>query len=126
MGLLDLFSRAPRKNPTHINDDNFVELVKKSKIPVIVDAWSPRCAPCKQLEPVMVSLATRYDGRVLICEMNTHGAPRAATELKIAATPTVVYFKNGKPVEKVVGFRGSLYHEEAIEELFGIPKKPAS
>lgn len=120
MGLLGKLFGGSKKMPTHVNDKNFEEEVLKSDLPVILDVWSPGCAPCKRLEEIMVSLATKYDGKVKVCEMGSHAAPRASMRLTIAATPTVVYFKGGKEVERVAGFRGSLYHQELVEEAFGI------
>ncbi len=112
----------PKRNPIHVDDKSFEREVLQSALPVILDVWSAGCAPCKKLEEVMVALATDYDGRIKVCEMGSHMAPRAATKLRIAATPTVVYFKSGREVERVAGFRGSLYHREAIMEVFGIEK----
>jgi len=124
MGLLSkIFGSSPSKTPVHIDDSNFEDEVLRSGIPVIIDIWGPSCRPCKQLEPIIQSLAGTYDGRVKVCEMGTHFAPRATASLRVTGTPTVVYFKKGKEKERVVGVRGSLYHEEAIEEIFGIPKK---
>ncbi len=121
-----LLGLTPEKDPMHIEDDNFQREVMRSKMPVILDIWGPNCQPCKQLEPVIRSLAATYDGRVKVCEMNTHLGPRAASTLRVKGTPTVVYFKNGREVERVVGMRGSLYHEETVADVFGIPKDAES
>ena len=127
MGWLgNLFGKKERKLPEHVEDANFEELVLASDLPVILDVWSPGCPPCQQLEPVMVSLATDYAGRVRVCEMNATGARRAASSLGVRGTPTVLYFQGGKLLERVVGFRGSLYHQQTIEDLFGVPLKPES
>lgn len=122
MGLLSAIF-GEKKMPTHLTDENFQKEVIDSDVPVIVDVWSAGCQPCKRLEEVMVSLASTYSGRVKVCEMNAAGAPKASMEFKIASTPTVLYFNSGELKERVVGFRSSLYHQEAIEELFSIPKK---
>ena len=119
-----LLGVTPEKAPVHVEDATFQELVIRSKLPVILDVWGPNCAPCKQLEPVLRSLGATYDGRVTVCEMNARLAPRACAQLRIKSTPTVVYFRRGREVERIVGMRGSLYHEEAIAEVFGIPKTP--
>lgn len=123
--LAKLFGGAAKVMPTTVDDASFEREVLRSELPVLIDAWSPGCAPCKQLEPVLVSLATTYEGRVKVCEFNTAASPRVAMGLAIRGTPTVVYVEGGKEKERVVGFRGSLYHEQTIEEVFGIPKKPA-
>ncbi|HJK90927.1 MAG TPA: thioredoxin domain-containing protein [Polyangiaceae bacterium LLY-WYZ-15_(1-7)] len=119
MGLLGkLF--AKKKMPVHLDDASFTEEVLQSDLPVIVDVWSPGCAPCKKLEEIMVGLATEYDGRVKVCELGTHIAPQTAAKLRISATPTVLYFQKGREKDRVMGFRGSLYHQQAIEELFEV------
>jgi len=121
-----LLGLTPEQNPVHIEDANFQEEVMRSKTPVILDIWGPNCRPCKQLEPVIKSLAATYDGRVKVCEMNTHLGPRAATNLRVKGTPTVLYFKNGRELERVVGMHSSLYHEETVAEVFGIAKDAKS
>lgn len=106
--------------PIHVDDANFAQEVLKSPIPVILDVWSPGCAPCKRLEEVMVGLATDFDGQIKVCELNSRGAPQTALKLRIAATPTVVYFQGGREKERVAGFRGSLYHRQTIAEVFKV------
>lgn len=118
MGLLDFFKA--KKMPVHVDDTNFQREVLESALPVVLDVWSPNCGPCKKLEEVMVALATRYDGKVKVCEMGSHMAPRAAMRLRVSATPTVIYFASGREKERVMGFRGSLYHRETIAEVFKI------
>lgn len=119
--LLGLEDDRPR--PVHLDDESFRQEVFESDLPVIVDVWSSTCAPCKRLEPIIMDLTRSYDGRVKVCEANPEHAPRSLGQLQIRGTPTVLFFDGGKEVERVVGFRGSLYFEEAIEELFGVPRK---
>lgn len=120
MGLLDAIFGGKKVPPVHLTDANFDAEVTKSDVPVIIDCWSPGCVPCKQMEDIIFQLAKDYEGEVKVAELNTHGAVKSASRLRISATPTVLYFKDGKMVERVVGVRGSLYHRQTIEELFGI------
>jgi thioredoxin 1 len=120
--LKKLFTATPTKQPVHVTDKNYLQEVTNSAIPVLLDVWGSRCAPCKQLEPVMMELAGVYEGQIKVCEMNAENAPRSATRLKVQSTPTVLYFRGGKVVERVSGFRSSLYHHEAIEELFQVAR----
>jgi thioredoxin 1 len=108
--------------PHSVNDDNFGREVLQSDLPVVLDVWSATCAPCKKLEPVILHLTQTYAGRVKVCEMGIENGMRSAAQLGVRGTPTVVYLRGGKAIESVVGFRSSLYHEQTIEELFGIPK----
>ncbi|MCA9536436.1 MAG: thioredoxin [Myxococcales bacterium] len=124
MGLLSFLRGAPKQPPLSLTDANFEAEVAKSDLPVIIDIWSMGCAPCKHLEPVFMELAGTYAGRVKVCELGTHSAPRATSQLQVRGTPTVAFVRGGKVLETVVGVRSSLYYAEAIEELFGVPKKP--
>jgi thioredoxin-like negative regulator of GroEL len=124
MGLLEkLLGGAKKVPPVHLDDQSFDAEVARAELPVLIDVWGARCAPCKQLEPVILELAGRYDGRVKVCEINAESAPRTMQRLRIQSTPTVLYFKAGKELDRVTGFRSSLYHQQAIEELFGIAPK---
>ncbi len=115
-----LIGLVPKKQPLHLDDSNFEAEVLKAKDPVLVDVWGARCAPCKRLEPIMMELTALYEGRVKVCEISAETAPRTMARLQIQSTPTVLYFKNGKELERVSGFRGSLYHQQSVQELFGI------
>jgi thioredoxin 1 len=117
MGILSkLFGpKAPTVLPVHVDDSNFNSEVRQSSIPVLLDVWSPLCAPCRQLEPVIIRLATRYQGQVKVAEINASTAPRTMKKLFVSATPTVIYFKKGQELERVEGFRGELYHRDFID-----------
>lgn len=112
--------KEPEIWPVHVDDANFEAEVIRSENPVMLDVWGPGCMPCKKLEPVVVSMARRFQGRVKVAEINASEAPRTMERLGVMGTPTVVYFKEGREVERVVGFRGELYHQEVIEtDLLG-------
>lgn len=117
MGLLSsLFGpRQPEVWPTHITDENFEAEVWRSEVPVLLDVWGPDCAPCKQLEPIILRLARQYAGRLKVCEVNAAAAPRTMRRLGVRGTPTVIYYRGRTEVTRVVGFRGTLYHQEIIE-----------
>ena len=117
MGWLSkLFGGTPKKQPVHVNDGNFKEEVLESTLPVVLDVWGPNCGPCQQLEPIIMALAARYDGKVKVAELSAADSPNAARHLRVQGTPTVVYFRNGREVERTVGFRGELWHREIIEQ----------
>lgn len=112
-----LLGLEPGVLPLHVDDDNFEREIVKSDLPVLLDVWSPGCMPCKQLEPIVVSLTERYQGKVKVAELNVASAPKAARKLGVRGTPTVVYFKGGREIERVVGLRGELYHQQTIDEI---------
>jgi thioredoxin 1 len=114
--------RAPRVLPTHVDDASFVREVLRSDVPVVVDFWSPGCAPCRMLEPVVTDLATDYAGRLKVVEVNAAEAGRTAARFGVMGTPTVVFFRGGREVERVVGFVGSRYLREIVDaELLSQP-----
>jgi len=115
-----LLGLGPQVLPLHIDDSNFEAEVLRADVPVMLDVWGPSCAPCKQLEPIVISLTKKYQGKVKVAELNAAAAPRAAQRLGVRGTPTVLFFRKGKEVERVVGFRGEAYHDEIIQtELLG-------
>jgi thioredoxin 1 len=121
MGLLEkLFGITAKKPPFSVNDTNFEAEVLGSALPVLLDVWGPSCGPCKQLEPVIMDLCAFYDGRVKVCELSAQASPRVTALLKVSATPTVLYFLRGEELERIHGFRSSLFHKQTIQDHFGI------
>ena len=107
-----------------LTDDNFRKEVLESPVPVLVDAWSQGCGPCKLLEPVVMQLSRDYQGRLKVAEFDVATAPKIAARLGVSGTPTVVYFSKGREVERVVGYRAGHYHRELIDqELLPTPAK---
>lgn len=127
MGLLSaLFGPAkPKVQPTHVDDANFHAEVLRSELPVVVDVWSPGCGPCRMLEPVIMDLAGEYQGRVKVTELNAAEAGRTAARHGVMGTPTLLFFKKGREVERVVGFVGKQYLREVVDValLGGAPVK---
>ena len=123
MGLLSkLFGpSAPKVQPVHVDDENFIEEVARSALPVVLDVWSPGCGPCQMLEPIVMDLAGAYQGRVKVAEMNAAEAMEYTARLGVMGTPTVVFLKKGREVHRVVGFVGSRYLREVVDaELLGV------
>lgn len=108
---------TPKVQPVSLTDANFDEEVRRHRGLVLVDIWSDGCPPCAQLEPIIMRLADEYAGRVKVAEMRANGAPRTVGQLGVRGTPTVIWFRDGKEVERVVGFRGGLYHRQTLDEL---------
>jgi thioredoxin len=121
-----LAPKAPKVQPVRIDDENFVDEVLRSDQPVMLDVWSPGCGPCAMLEPIVMDLAAAYAGRVKVAEMNAAEAMEYTARFGVMGTPTVLFFKKGREVERVTGFVGSRYLRQVIDEdLLGGPK-PAS
>ena len=90
-------------NHIEITDANFRNEVLESEVPVVVDFWAPWCGPCRMLGPIIEELADEFKGKVKVGKLNTDENPEAASALNIAAIPTVLFFKKGKPVDRSVG-----------------------
>ena len=86
-----------------ITDSNFDEVVLKSDKPVLVDFWAEWCGPCRMVGPVVEELAKEYDGKAVIGKLNVDNNPRIATEYGIMSIPALLFFKDGKVVDKQVG-----------------------
>ena len=106
---------TPKAMPVHVDDDNFVAEVRRSELPVVLDVWSPGCGPCKNMEPIVMSLAGRYQGRVKVAELNAAASQATAARLGVSGTPTVLFFKGHHEVDRVVGFVGERYLADVVD-----------
>ena len=86
-----------------ITDSNFEEVVLKSGKPVLVDFWAEWCGPCRMVGPVVEELAKEYDGKAVIGKVNVDFNPKIATDFGIMSIPALLFFKDGKLVDKQVG-----------------------
>jgi thioredoxin 1 len=100
-----------------VSDETFDEKVLKAKTPVLVDFWAPWCAPCMGVAPILDDLAEEYKGRIGIVRLNVDEAPQSATMYGISAIPTLLLFKEGKPVGQIVGFRPKAELKKALDEI---------
>jgi len=89
--------------PFEVADGTFDQEVVQSSVPVLVDFWAPWCGPCRMVAPIVEELAQEYDGRALFTKVNVDDSPGVAVKYGIRSIPTVLFFKEGKPVDQVVG-----------------------
>lgn len=100
-----------------ITDANFETEVLNSDIPVMVDFWAPWCGPCRALAPVIDQVAEEYTGKVKVVKLNTDENPESAVKFRITSIPNLIIFKQGKPVDQLIGAVGKEKIAEAFAKL---------
>jgi thioredoxin 1 len=105
--------------PVPVTDADFPEKVLQSDTPVVVDFWAPWCGPCRAIAPILDKLAGEYDGRLTIAKVNTDEEIQHASQLGIQGIPTLIIFKGGKEVARMVGSRPEAQYREAFEKVLG-------
>ena len=103
-------------NPTPVEDSTFESKVIKSTIPVLVDFWASWCRPCLMVAPIIDELAGEYDGRVEFLKLDTDHNPQTRSKYNVMSIPTIMLFKNGKPISHMVGFRSKADLKNTIED----------
>ena len=86
-----------------VSDQNFDNEVIKSTLPVLVDLWAPWCSPCRMVAPVIEKLAEKYNGKVKFCRVNVDDNSQTPTKYGVMSIPTLMFFKDGKAVDTVIG-----------------------
>ena len=99
----------------NITNQNFEQEVVKSDRLVLVDFWATWCGPCRAIGPVIEELEEQYRGKVTVGKINVDEEQALARKYKIMSIPTIMLFKNGEVVDKVVGLRSKEDLEELIE-----------
>lgn len=101
-----------------LTDENFEQEVLNSKVPVLVDFWAPWCGPCKMQDPIVEELAEEYkDKDIAIGKLNVDQAPKSAGKFQIMSIPTLMIFKDGKPMIQMMGVQDKKTLMEKIDKI---------
>jgi len=105
----------PLNNKTiELSDYNFSTEINKNKI-VVVDFWAPWCGPCKMISPVIEQLASEYAGKVVFAKLNVDNNQRTAQRYNVQGIPTLLLFKDGQLIDRLVGAAPKSYIESKIK-----------
>ena len=97
-----------------VNSENFEQEVLKNEKTVLVDFWASWCGPCRMLSPVVEQLAEEYEGKVKVGKVNVDEEGELASAFQVMSIPCIVVMKDGKIVEKAVGYRPKAQLEEML------------
>ena len=100
-----------------VTDSNFDAVVTASEQPVVVDFWATWCGPCRMISPIVDQLAEKYAGRVTVVKCNVDESTDIPVKFGIRNIPTLLFFKNGELVDRLVGAAPQAELEKKIEAL---------
>ena len=99
-----------------ITNENF-ESLKNGEQPLVVDFWATWCGPCRMVAPVIAELAEQYDGKIAVGKCDVEENEELAVEFGIRNIPTILFFKNGQVVDKLVGAQSKAKIDEKFQAL---------
>ena len=109
-----------------VDKKTWEEQVLKAKEVVMVDFWAAWCGPCQMIAPIVEDLAGEYDGRLKVCKLNTDENPEVASRYQVMGIPTLIFFKDGRLLDKVVGAASKKQFKEKVDSLLASQKIPSS
>ncbi len=101
----------------HLSDNEFGRKVLQSREPVLVDFWASWCAPCLAIAPILEELSKEYNDRLKICKINVDENQTVAAKYQVLSIPTLLFFKDGKITNQIVGVRGASDIKKTIDSL---------
>lgn len=100
----------------HFSNDTFQSGVLQGSGPILVDFWAPWCGPCKMLGPVIDGLADELSGKAVVGKVNIDDEPDLAAKYGVVTIPTIILFKDGQEVNRLVGVQSKLTLTQMVEQ----------
>lgn len=105
--------------PIAVSDEDFATQVLEADSLVLVDFWAPWCGPCRAVAPILDELATEYEGKVKIAKVNTDEHSKHAMDFGVQAIPTMIIFKGGEEIDRIVGAGPKTMYKGKLDLLLG-------
>ena len=102
-----------------VTQENFKKEVMESTKPVLVDFWAPWCMPCKIIAPSIEKIAQEMSSELKVAKSNVDESPEIATELSVMNIPTLILFKDGKEISRIIGVNSKEAIENKVRSLIG-------
>ena len=102
-----------------VTQSNFESEVLQAKAPVLVDFWAQWCAPCRAVAPILSELAAKHQGKFTIGKVNVDEHPELAAKFGVMNIPTLILFKGGQEVDRMVGVQPKTQLEEKLLKQIG-------
>ena len=104
-------------DPIELTDDNFESEVIKSDKPVLVDFWATWCTPCQMVSPIVEEMAKDYADRLKVGKVNVDQNSKTASQYGIMSIPSLLFFKDGKVVDQVIGAVPKEHLKEKVDKV---------
>ncbi|MGW8193189.1 MAG: thioredoxin family protein [Desulforhopalus sp.] len=102
--------------PVVLDDHTMDGFLKSAQMPILVDFYSPTCGPCQTLAPLLVEMTRHYLGKIIISKVDTSQNLRSAEQYRVKAVPTLIFFRDSKVLEEIVGLPEKKYLQQKLDQ----------